>query len=235
MDDSTKTPAQLAAAEIDGREYPFIPTAEERAAWKEAGLFVLWGDSDDLLKLRGVEHDAIGAYGGTGIRLCPDGFLFDPETAGLDSKDALCALRMWEARKAQSIWIKAIWDDRQGWRIETPLGQAAGFRIMEFGKPQSCGVVIAAENLPKRDLPTPADTPLGLLSKLSPNLLASLNLWLHVGTTDRPGRDETTGVLAAAIMEEADRRCWPEGWYEDPSVIPGHPPEKGGRCERSHA
>jgi hypothetical protein len=49
---------------LNGRQYRDEITSDEELLAHENGLLVLFGASDDLLELRGIIYDEVGAYGG---------------------------------------------------------------------------------------------------------------------------------------------------------------------------
>ena len=70
----------------------------------------------------------------------------------------------------------------------------------------------------------------------SDELLVSMNLWVSLDYTPKTKEADYGSIqqLMGAIHAEGERRGWPEGWYEDPSRIPGmeeaeeHPKIAGG-------
>lgn len=88
-------------------------------------------------------------------------------------------------------------------RLNRPVTRAAADEI------EALAAAVAAR---------PADP---LFAKLSAELLVTMMLWLTLDYTPKKSDIESVRLLGCAIMAEAERRGWPEGWFEDPSVIPG--------------
>lgn len=58
------------------------------------------------------------------------------------------------------------------------------------------------------------------LSDLSDQALVSLNYFFAFDYPHRKTDRESADTVINSVCVEADKREWPEGWYEDPSVIP---------------
>lgn len=63
------------------------------------------------------------------------------------------------------------------------------------------------------------------LQKLSAQFLVDLLFWTTfkygAGVYTAPSDERSAAsYLGSAILLEAERRRWPDGWWEDPSVIP---------------
>lgn len=71
----TITKEQFAAL-ITGNEYLEEMTREQETVAKDNNLLVLFGQSDDLLEMRGVIHDEVGAFEGGDYALVLDGELY---------------------------------------------------------------------------------------------------------------------------------------------------------------
>lgn len=61
------------------------------------------------------------------------------------------------------------------------------------------------------------------LRGLSDELLVTMHLWVSLDYTPKTKEADYGSIqqLMGAIHAEGERRGWPEGWYEDPSRIPG--------------
>lgn len=58
------------------------------------------------------------------------------------------------------------------------------------------------------------------LAGLSDQIVVSLSLWLMLDYTPTPKDLESVRLLRAEIANQGIARGWPEGWWEDPSLIP---------------
>jgi hypothetical protein len=97
---------------------------------REAGLTVVYGDSDDLLEMEGAGDEEFGVYGGATIRL---GVNF--ETIRNRCREDDCPYHKEETDAAP--WFISIKDGEPGqdtWIIETNIPDVEWFDIMEDGK-----------------------------------------------------------------------------------------------------
>lgn len=127
---------ETVAAELDGAEYPFRPTAEQRLAWREAGLVVVFGASDDLMEFEGAIYDE---RDGEGTALVDHVGLL-PMRDGIDDDDELEAFF---ARRKVARKIKGKFDS-EGYTFvyKTDIPHAT-FEVMEDGDKYCRGVVFA--------------------------------------------------------------------------------------------
>lgn len=142
---------QELAAQLDGREYPFELTPEEKKQAKADSLVVICGASDDLAEFAGAIDDELGA---------PDEFLiFEgkllPEVTDEDEE----VLRkhgvfdMADERRSEAVKIKVEWGGACQWIVGTKAPHAK-FNIMEDfgfdgGKKVFCkAIVIDLKELP---------------------------------------------------------------------------------------
>ena len=59
------------------------------------------------------------------------------------------------------------------------------------------------------------------LTDLPDQTLVSMTHWIAIDY-DPPTSDlEGKGIVLRSCVVESENRGWPDGWYEDPSVIPG--------------
>lgn len=131
-----KLSKELLAVALHGREYPFDLTKEEQAQAKAAGLLVIFGASDDLMELRGIECDEIGA---PGVALI-DAMGLLPNRDSIDD-DAM--LKDFFAREPLARKVEALWaaEDDNSWTYRTDVPHAH-FDIMEDGIVYCRGIVI---------------------------------------------------------------------------------------------
>ena len=139
------TPQEFANL-ITNREYPFHITAEEQELARNNHLVVLWGQSDDLLELRGLACDEAGAYDGTKARFDIEGFL-PVDASGIinDSPKTIHECIDIVNRWKQSFEVKAEWCPKGtnlSWRITVDEKlEAAKFVVLEDDQPMCEGVV----------------------------------------------------------------------------------------------
>ena len=126
---TTYTPQSFAAL-LDGREYTEeISEAEELIA-KESGLVVCFGQSDDLLELRGAICEEYSACEGTLIYIVEGKALTYPEF-----KNDLIALGKYGHNLIPDIIIEAIWCPESldaSWLIEVEGVQVFPFESVSF-------------------------------------------------------------------------------------------------------
>jgi hypothetical protein len=138
------------ATRLDGRECGREVADHEMGAIKAAGLVVLYGASDDLLELRGVIYDELGAYHGR------TAILF-PYKNTVEAIDADCIRDLEEARQQVAAedsrdrgnLVHARWcaKDYEGpWFIESPLPYAP-FHILHKGRRYCRGIVLDVNEL----------------------------------------------------------------------------------------
>jgi len=139
------TKEQLAAL-LNGREYLDEITKEEEEQAKDSGLLVIFGQSDDLVELRGAEYEEVGAYEGTIIRITRDGNML-PNFENLDKDDENLLEEYFKAKLAGFIEVEAVWkDEYPPWTFKTELPHSE-FTIVECGEPFCRGIVIDAADI----------------------------------------------------------------------------------------
>ncbi len=136
-----KLSKELLALALNGREYPFDLTNEEQAQAKAAGLLVIFGASDDLMELRGIECDEIGA---PGVALIDAKGLLPNR----DSIDDDAVLKDFFAREPLARKVEALWaaEDDISWTYRTDVPHAT-FDVMEDGIVYCRGIVIDVADL----------------------------------------------------------------------------------------
>ena len=129
------------AASLSGREYPFDLTEREQVLAKAAGLLVIFGASDDLAEVRGIDYDEFGA---------PRTLLIDakgvlPDRDNIEDDDAL---KDFFAREPLARKVEALWgaEDGYSWTYKTDVSHAT-FEIVEDGAPYCRGIVIDVVDL----------------------------------------------------------------------------------------
>jgi hypothetical protein len=130
--------AKEAAALLNGREYREEITPAEEAAFKEAGLVVVFGASDDLMEFRGAVRDELDCYGGTTAYVNERGPLVS------ECDDDGCPY--FERAKQNARTIDAIFAEGGfTWTYDTEIPHET-FVIMEDGDTYCRGIVFAAED-----------------------------------------------------------------------------------------
>lgn len=137
------------AAQINGRQYPFQITKEEASAAKEAGLVVVYGESDDLMEFEGAIHAEVGAWEGQWVFVTTDGLL-NLEPGGCGDTCRACPLVLAEKEKAKKI--EAVWAPKgedgevfASWLIKTDIPHAT-FEVMEGDERYCCGIVFSLKD-----------------------------------------------------------------------------------------
>lgn len=123
-----------AAAALDGDEYGSEGSPELFAQMKEAGLICLFGYSDDVIEIRGAEHDEIGA--GTTLYFTSEGLL----TNRCEEDD--CPYFEQESRRAAKVEVKDGGDECGMFDYVTAIPHSR-FKIMEEDELYSVGIVFA--------------------------------------------------------------------------------------------
>ena len=135
---------------LDGRQYREEMTSNEEKLAESHGLLVCFGASDDLLELRGIIYDEVGAYKGDFALIVRKkggkiGVLsrseFDEVSDFIDEHDLEFNL--------PEIKIEAIWCPKElncSWLIDSDVS-AATFDIMEDGELYCRGIVIEKSDI----------------------------------------------------------------------------------------
>ena len=142
MNTATSTTPRLTAKELAarlyGRHYGCEITRTEEADAKAAGLIVMFGYSNDLVKVRGAIHVSARALEGTTIYLTPAGLVLN-ECADDDCPHYTRA-------KNAAAAVKAVWcaPNAPDWTFETDIPHAT-FDIIDPDDGLVCcrGIVFA--------------------------------------------------------------------------------------------
>jgi len=128
------------AARLNGREYLHEMMRIDESDAKASGLVVIFGESDDLMELRGAINDESSCFGGgwaTGIT--SKGILANE----CDDEDCPYFAALMDACKDK---ITALWyKEGYSWVYETDMPHAS-FDIMDDGRKYCRGIVV---ELPK--------------------------------------------------------------------------------------
>ena len=141
------TKEQLAKL-LDGNEYLDEMTKALEQTARENRLLVLFGQSDDLLEMRGVIHDEDGAWGGAEFALLLPGEMFadddEENTYHLAEKVMVMPISDETCNDDNPRLIRAEWyptDADLSWRLTSNIPHAT-FTIYESGEPYCEGIVI---------------------------------------------------------------------------------------------
>lgn len=133
--------AKSLAAQLNGIEYPPYHhiTKELAQQAKEAGLVIVYGQSDDLMEFRGAIEDELGAYDGTTAYVDTKGLL--PERDSIDNDDEL---KDYFDRKPKSVAIEQLWCEEEdySWTYMTEIPHET-FDILDNGHPYCRAIVFA--------------------------------------------------------------------------------------------
>lgn len=133
------------AAMLDGREYGMEMSRYEEKQAAVSGLVVLYGYSDNNVKLQGCIDEEVGAFDGTTIYINTAAVLHKkPDCEDCNRGD--CPYFAQALEKAKTI--EAVWHDEGGpcWTFETDIPHES-FTIMEDGEPFCVGIVFSVEDL----------------------------------------------------------------------------------------
>jgi hypothetical protein len=133
------------AGTLNGRQYRKEITQEEHKLAKENGLLICFGASDDLIELRGIIYDEVGAYdGGTALIVQKKGGVIDTMSES-DFKELQEIMDDNELDfDLPKVEIVAEWGPSDldcSWLIKSDLPHAT-FDIMEDGELYCRGIVI---------------------------------------------------------------------------------------------
>lgn len=132
------------AALLNGREYTNEITREETAKAKDAGLLVIFGYSDDGVKLRGLFNDEAGAYEGGEFYILRGQIIAEGGGGGacFFINDVEGSKR---GHKIEAVFSPEM-EPAATWLIKTDLPHST-FDIMEDGDLFCRGVVIDKDDL----------------------------------------------------------------------------------------
>lgn len=138
---------QRVAEQLNGIEYDRdCHTKIERIgnAHAQAGLVIVYGESDDLMEFAGAISEELGAYDGTTAYLDSNGLLKN------DCENRECP--HFERAKAGAATIEALWCAEEGysWTFKTDIPHAT-FDIMEDGEKFCRGIVFLLTDVTKKD------------------------------------------------------------------------------------
>ncbi len=131
------TPKEL-ADKLDGREYLKEITKQEEEEAKASGLYVLFAQSDDLVEIRGIEEDELGA---------PCTLYFNEH--GLlqnECEERDCPYFARERQKAIPVVVKWCEPDYPSWTFWAAIKHET-FRIMEYGEVFCLGIVFSLKDV----------------------------------------------------------------------------------------
>lgn len=131
------------AQKLNGRQYRNEITKDEEKEAKESGLVVVFGQSDDLIELRGTIYDELDMYEGGDILFDKNGLLENK----CDDEDCPYFLEKIEnAKKITALWSDEIWD--AAWSFESlDIKDMAKFNIYEGDKLYCEGVIFNIKEL----------------------------------------------------------------------------------------
>ncbi len=134
--------AKELAALLNGREYGKEITKEEEAAAKEAGLVVVFGQSDDLMEFRGAIDGKVDCWKGGTAYVNENGLL---EMPGCQENCENCEFIKNERDKYNTIF--ALWNkDDFAWSYHTEIPHET-FEIFDDGEKYCQGIVFSLADL----------------------------------------------------------------------------------------
>lgn len=119
------------AQKLNGRRYMEEISKEETLAAEENSLVIVFGNSDDLIELRGAIHDEFDAYDGGDCFVSPDGRSSGSQEPGFTK-------------------ISARWNNDPKlpcWTYETEIPHET-FLILDEDNAYCEGIVFALDNIP---------------------------------------------------------------------------------------
>lgn len=130
------------AKKLDGNEYLHEVPKEIATEAKEAGLVIVYGQSDDLMEFAGAIDEEVGAWEGVTVLVDTKGLL--PERESIEDDETLEDFfkRKRDALKIQALWAK---EGNYSWTYKTDIPHAT-FNILEDGEPYCRGIVFALKD-----------------------------------------------------------------------------------------
>lgn len=146
---------EQAAALLNGRQYLEEISREEELQFKDLGLVVVFGASDDLLEFRGAINEELGAWDGATVYLVKKKRQWEAisESEFEEYKETLEELGLEDALIYHTI--TAEWGPQQdgeslmSWRITTDIPHSIFF-IFEDGENYCQGLVFHISSLEKK-------------------------------------------------------------------------------------
>lgn len=131
------------AEKLNGLGYRETPGKDIVDEAKEAGIVIVYGESDDLMEFRGAAYDEVG---------CFDGGLAYFTEAGLVQnlcQDDDCPYAKKEKEKAttvEALWCKEV---DYSWTYKTDIPHEC-FEVLEDGEPYCRGIVFKLSDVPTK-------------------------------------------------------------------------------------
>jgi len=131
------------AKKLNGRQYGKEITRDEENEAKESGLVVVFGQSDDLIELRGAIYDELDMYEGGDIVFDKNGLLVNES----DNEECPYFLeKIKNAKKIRALWSDKCWD--AAWSFESlDIKDMAKFNIYEGDELYCEGLIFSIEEL----------------------------------------------------------------------------------------
>lgn len=132
--------AKELAALLNGRKYGDEITQEEAAAAKEAGLVVVFGQSDDLMEFRGAIDDEVGCWKGEIVYINENGMVSE-------QLDKCSSCKLFLKNRDTCATITARWNKCDfPWSYHTEISHET-FEIFEDGEKYCQGIVFSLAGL----------------------------------------------------------------------------------------
>lgn len=128
------------AAILNGREYLEEISVDENEQAEEAGLVVVFGESDDTMEFYGAVRDEIGCYGGGTALIGNDGGLL--RNACHDDRCPYFADKKRTARTIQPVWGEGGYS----WTYRTTIPHAT-FEIVDDNSKYCLGIIYSIDDL----------------------------------------------------------------------------------------
>lgn len=136
--------AKELAALLNGRQYGKEITKEEEAAAKEAGLVVVFGESDDCMEFRGAIDDEVSCFDGGTAYVNEKGLFESPDCV---EEYEHCEYIRTELDKCATI--TALWSENENdfpWSYSTEIPHET-FEIFDDGEKYCQGIVFSLADL----------------------------------------------------------------------------------------
>ena len=135
------------AAQLHGCVIGSEVSYEQHMAAQAAGLVIVYGASDDLMRFEGAIDDELDAYQGASVTVDAKGILPVWQDLNNDDRRDIDLMRDWFSREGKGRVVKAVWGDSGiAWTYETDIPHAT-FDVTEDGAVWCRGIVFSLAEL----------------------------------------------------------------------------------------
>lgn len=134
------------AEKLNCSQYPFEPSDEIIGLARESNLMIIFGDSDDLMEIRGLVTDEFNCFDGGECMIDSQGILPSWDYGDYEDEDEA---EKYFKRKKTAVSIEAQWcNGDYSWTYKTDIPHAT-FDIMEESEKYCRGIIYSTDDLRK--------------------------------------------------------------------------------------